>query len=129
MAPELIEGRRNTTRSDIYALGIILYIFYYGYPPFNHEDISILLKMHQTSEIIFSDKNNESVSIQIKDIITKSLQKNPNYRFRNINQMIRNIMRYQKNTNFNIFNNIIFRKLQFNTKHDDETKKQINKRL
>jgi serine/threonine-protein kinase len=45
MAPEQLEGREATTRSDIYALGLVLYELFTGRPAFEEKDAAELLRL------------------------------------------------------------------------------------
>ena len=45
MAPEQLEGREATTRSDIYALGLVLYELFTGRPAFEGKDAAELLRL------------------------------------------------------------------------------------
>jgi serine/threonine-protein kinase len=47
MAPEQLEGREATTRSDIYALGLVLYELFTGRPAFEGKDAAELLRLRE----------------------------------------------------------------------------------
>jgi serine/threonine-protein kinase len=47
MAPEQLEGREATTRSDIYALGLVLYEVFTGRPAFEGKDAAELLGLRK----------------------------------------------------------------------------------
>ena len=47
MAPEQLEGREATTRSDIYALGLVLYELFTGRPAFEGQDAAELLRLRE----------------------------------------------------------------------------------
>jgi serine/threonine-protein kinase len=47
MAPEQLEGREATTRSDIYALGLVLYELFTGKPAFEGKDAAELLRLRE----------------------------------------------------------------------------------
>jgi predicted Ser/Thr protein kinase len=47
MAPEQLEGREATTRSDIYALGLVLYELFTGRPAFEGRDAAELLRLRE----------------------------------------------------------------------------------
>jgi eukaryotic-like serine/threonine-protein kinase len=46
LAPEVIEGKADDTRSDLYSLGVILYELLAGNPPFLADSIQALYMMH-----------------------------------------------------------------------------------
>ena len=51
IAPEQVQGRKSTEKSDIWALGVILYELYYGFPPFDSLTIfGYQMKLHSRSQ-------------------------------------------------------------------------------
>jgi len=49
MSPEQIQGKRGDARSDIYALGVILYEAVAGVPPFSGDTWQETMSMHLTA--------------------------------------------------------------------------------
>ena len=93
-SPEQASGERIDERSDIYSLGIVMYEMLTGRLPFDGDSpVSIALK-HIQEEIGFDDFD-DSPS-EIKDIIRKATQKNPDKRYKTINALIEDIEYVQK---------------------------------
>ena len=78
MAPELLRGQRGDQRSDIWALGVLLYEMVSGRRPFTGAtgfEVSAGI-LHQEPETLPS-----SVPAPIRAIIQRCLEKNPNKRY------------------------------------------------
>jgi len=65
MAPEVEEGRPYGVASDMYGLGVIMYIMLCGYPPFEPENGIV--------ELEFPEEEWNSISPVVKELITKLL--------------------------------------------------------
>ncbi len=80
MAPEQITGRDVTVRSDIYALGLVLYELFSGCQAFRAETIGEYLRLHENqtprplSEIV------EHLPQGVEDVVQQCLQKQPELR-------------------------------------------------
>ena len=78
MSPEQCQNTHQVTlKSDIYALGILLYEMVSGETPFNANDPYTLLKMHNEEEV----KYPRGMDQQIQAVIRRCLQKKPDKRY------------------------------------------------
>jgi serine/threonine protein kinase len=78
MSPEQCQNTHLVTgKSDIYALGVLLYEMVNGDTPFNANDPYTLLKMHNEDE----PKYPRSMDQQIQAVVRRCLQKKPEKRY------------------------------------------------
>jgi serine/threonine-protein kinase len=88
MAPEQVEGQRGSPKTDVYALGIILYELLTGNPPFSGDNSLAVMAQHM--QIIPSrlDKVRSDVPAGIAAIVAQCLQKKPDQRYEDMPALI-----------------------------------------
>lgn len=81
MSPEQAEGRDIDHRSDLYALGIVLYEMLCGSPPFHAETpLAVLYKQVKEAPPPFSQWK-VRVGKQVEEVVAKAVAKEPGQRF------------------------------------------------
>jgi eukaryotic-like serine/threonine-protein kinase len=88
MAPEQIEGQRGDQRTDIYALGTIMYEMLTGEMPFTGDNNMVVMAQHLNGTAPRVDRVNPSVSTQLAAIVATCLARNPDDRFPDMTALI-----------------------------------------
>jgi len=79
VAPEVLKQNYDKA-CDVWSLGIILYIFLCGYPPFEGDNSSEIFRNVLQQNVKFEDEIWRSVSEEAKNLIRRMLDKNPKTR-------------------------------------------------
>jgi eukaryotic-like serine/threonine-protein kinase len=87
VAPELIEKKKPTPQSDIYALGITFYLMFSGKHPFETDNIQRLYQCHLKVVPMHPTTYNDACPPVLGDIIMKMIDKKPENRFENCDQL------------------------------------------
>lgn len=91
MAPEQIEGQRGDQRTDIYAIGIMLFELLSGRTPFEGDNNLAVMAQHLQGAIPRLDKEIPSVSPQLAATVAKCLQRNPADRYASLHEFIHDL--------------------------------------
>jgi len=78
LPPEMVEGRDHDHQVDVWSLGVLLYEFLYGGPPFEAEGHSATYRRISRVDLRFPPR--PEVSEDAKDLIRKFLVKEPHMR-------------------------------------------------
>jgi serine/threonine protein kinase len=82
MAPEQIMGK-SQRRSDVWAIGVVMYVLYTGMFPFYHEVEKVLMDIILRVPPSPPSKFNEALNQEVERIIMKCLEKKPEKRYPN----------------------------------------------
>ena len=81
MAPEQIEGQRGDARTDLYAVGTMLYEMLTDSTPFSGDNNLAVMAQHLQGAIPRLDRVRPDISPHLAAIVTKTLQRNPDDRY------------------------------------------------
>ncbi len=80
MAPEIVSAKEATPRSDVYALGTILYEVLTGTPPHVGRNVMDIYRKTMLEAVVPPGQKNPKVSPALEAVVLKALQKAPENR-------------------------------------------------
>lgn len=85
VAPEIIESAESYSTYDkavdMWSAGVVLFILLGGYPPFHHDNESVMFEQIRHGKFKFDEKVWDTISSAAKDLIQKLLNTNPVSRY------------------------------------------------
>lgn len=84
MAPEQIAGEPPDARTDVYALGVVLYEMLSGHVPFSGRDPMATLRAHQEEE---PPPLPDDIQVGPRRIVERAMRKRPDERFGSAKEM------------------------------------------
>lgn len=81
ISPEQVKGARGDQRSDVYALGAILYEMLTGQPPFTGPSPLAVMNERLIADPVPARELNPEISPELEEILFRALERDPRHRY------------------------------------------------
>ena len=95
MAPEQVEGKRGDARTDVYALGIMLFELLTGRVPWEGDNPLAVMAQHVNAPLPSLREIDKHIPEPLEGIVTKCLRKNPDERYADAGELYADLERWQ----------------------------------
>jgi serine/threonine protein kinase len=107
MAPEMIAGKQATYASDVFSLGIVLYILMCGRPPFSASTLPGVMQKIMECNYVKPRKVNRKISKSMERIIVSCLQKNMDLRYQTMDAVMNDMKHFVDESALDVNANVL----------------------
>jgi serine/threonine-protein kinase len=91
ISPEQVKGKRGDARSDLYAMGVMLYEMLTGQVPFTGSNPFAVMNDRLLNQPIPPRKLDPAITPQLQEIVYRALEREPKNRYASAREMIRDL--------------------------------------
>jgi len=91
MAPEQVGGRRGDDRTDIYAVGTMLYEMLTGELPYTGANVHSVMRAKQNEDPRPPSQIVPSIDTQVEEIVLHAIERAPRYRYSSAKEMLQDL--------------------------------------
>jgi serine/threonine-protein kinase len=95
MAPEQIQGKRGDARTDVYAIGVMLYEMLAGNVPWGGDNPLAVMQQHLTAPFPPLHARNPDVLAPLEAVVRKCLRKEPAERYQDAGELLHDLKLWQ----------------------------------
>ena len=121
MSPEQSRGEAVDARSDIWSLGVVLYEMLTGKLPFRGDYEAAILYAILNEQPLPIEQFRTDVPPELSAVILKALQKNPDARYQNLNDMLDELYALQPNLQLHVTKNGADKKIEHERRPSSST--------